>query len=66
LKRSASPFLRLSTATVLSASSKSDFQQATIIRVIDPEKRAALAALIPAKPWLKPDRHCQLLAYPRA
>ncbi len=46
------PLLRLLTATALSASSKSDFQQATIIRVIDPEKRAALAALIPAMPWI--------------
>ena len=34
----------------LSASSKSDFQQASIIRVTNPEKRAALAALIPAMP----------------
>jgi nitroreductase len=46
------PLLRLLTATALSASSKSDFQQATIIRVEDPQKRAALAALIPAMPWI--------------
>jgi nitroreductase len=42
----------LVTGAALSASSKSDFQQASIIRVIDPQKRAALAALIPAMPWI--------------
>jgi len=42
----------LLTAAALSASSKSDFQQASIIRVLDPEKRAALAALIPEMPWI--------------
>ncbi|MFZ3237010.1 MAG: nitroreductase family protein [Stellaceae bacterium] len=42
----------LLTAAALSASSKSDFQQASIIRVLDPDKRAALAALIPAMPWI--------------
>lgn len=46
------PLLRLLTATALSASSKSDFQQATIIRVADAQSRAALAALIPAMPWI--------------
>jgi nitroreductase len=44
--------ITLLTAAALSASSKSDFQQASIIRVLDPEKRAALAALIPAMPWI--------------
>src|SRR5690348_13134560 len=44
--------IALLTAAALSASSKSDFQQASIIRVLDPEKRAALAALIPAMPWI--------------
>jgi FMN reductase [NAD(P)H] len=44
--------LSLLTAAALSASSKSDFQQVSIIRVVDPEKRAALAALIPAMPWI--------------
>lgn len=39
-------------AAALAASSKSDFQQASIIRVIDPAKRSALAALIPAMPWI--------------
>lgn len=42
----------LLTAAALSASSKSDFQQASIIRVLDPDKRTALAALIPAMPWI--------------
>jgi len=42
----------LLSAAALSASSKSDFQQASIIRVVDPEKRAGLAALIPAMPWI--------------
>jgi nitroreductase len=46
------PLLRLLTAAALSASSKSDFQQASIIRVVDPQKRAALAALVPAMPWI--------------
>jgi nitroreductase len=44
--------LALLTAAALSASSKSDFQQVSIIRIADPEKRAALAALIPAMPWI--------------
>src|SRR5215471_18653086 len=34
----------LLTAAALSASSKSDFQQASIIRVVNSDKRAALAA----------------------
>ncbi len=36
----------------LSASSKSDFQQASILLVRDPAKRAALAAPFPAMPWI--------------
>ncbi len=36
----------------LSASSKSDFQQAGILVVDDPAKRAALAAPFPAMPWI--------------
>jgi nitroreductase/FMN reductase [NAD(P)H] len=36
----------------LSAPSKSDLQQASIIRVEDPERRAALAALVPDMPWV--------------
>jgi nitroreductase len=44
--------LGLLVSAALSTSSKSDFQQASIIRVRDPAKRAALAALIPAMPWI--------------
>jgi nitroreductase len=44
--------LTLLTAAALSASSKSDFQQVSIIRVVDPETRSALAGLIPAMPWI--------------
>lgn len=36
----------------LSASSKSDFQQVSILRVLDADKRAALAAPFPAMPWI--------------
>jgi FMN reductase [NAD(P)H] len=36
----------------LSASSKSDFQQASVIKVEDPAKRAAIAAEFPAMPWI--------------
>jgi FMN reductase [NAD(P)H] len=36
----------------LSASSKSDFQQATIIRVKDADKRASIAQHFPAMPWI--------------
>ncbi|HEY0526012.1 MAG TPA: nitroreductase family protein [Stellaceae bacterium] len=39
-------------AAALSASSKSDFQQASIVRVADPARRAALAALVPSMPWI--------------
>src|SRR2546423_12710876 len=39
-------------AVALSASSKSDFQQASVIRLIDPEKRGRIAALLPAMPWI--------------
>ena len=46
------PLLRLLTATALSASAKSDFQQASVIRVTDAGKRAALAAPFPAMPWI--------------
>lgn len=46
------PLIRLLMMTALAASSKSDFQQATIIRVTDPKRRAALAALVPSMPWI--------------
>jgi FMN reductase [NAD(P)H] len=36
----------------LSASSKSDFQQATIIKVKDADKRARIAQHFPAMPWI--------------
>ena len=39
-------------AAALSTSSKSDFQQASILRVTDPATRATLAALFPAMPWI--------------
>ena len=39
-------------ATALSASAKSDFQQATIIKLKHPDKRQAIAAHFPAMPWI--------------
>ena len=39
-------------AAALSASSKSDFQQASILRITEPAIRAALGALFPAMPWI--------------
>jgi FMN reductase [NAD(P)H] len=44
--------LDLLTACALSASAKSDFQQASILRLRDPEKRAAIGALFPGMPWI--------------
>jgi FMN reductase [NAD(P)H] len=44
--------LDLLVAASLSASAKSDFQQASILRLRDPAKRAALGALFPAMPWI--------------
>lgn len=44
--------LDLLLAGALSASSKSDFQQASIIKLKNPEKRAAIAAHFPAMPWI--------------
>jgi nitroreductase/FMN reductase [NAD(P)H] len=44
--------VRLLCATALSAPSKSDLQQATLVRVADPAKRAAIAALLPGSPWI--------------
>lgn len=40
-------------ATALSAPSKSDLQQADIIRLRSPEKRAAINALMPNSPWIR-------------
>lgn len=42
------PLLR----AALSASAKSDYQQASILQVKDPEKRRVLAGLIPSMPWI--------------
>lgn len=44
--------VRLVLAAGLSASSKSDYQQATVIRVEDRGQRDQLAALIPDMPWI--------------
>jgi FMN reductase [NAD(P)H] len=44
--------LDLLTACALSASAKSDFQQASILRLRDAQKRAAIGALFPAMPWI--------------
>jgi len=44
--------LDLLTAGALSASAKSDFQQASILRVSDAAKRAAIGALFPSMPWI--------------
>ncbi|HWB52194.1 MAG TPA: nitroreductase family protein [Stellaceae bacterium] len=46
------PILRLVLAAASSASSKSDYQQATVIRVDDRTQRDKLAALIPDMPWI--------------
>jgi len=45
--------LDLLSATALSASAKSDFQQASLLRLADPATRAAIGALFPAMPWIK-------------
>lgn len=39
-------------AAALSAPSKSDLQQVSILRIADPGLRARIAALIPAMPWI--------------
>ena len=39
-------------ATALAAPTKSDLQQASIVRVADAAKRAAICALLPGSPWL--------------
>ena len=44
--------LDLLVACALSASAKSDFQQASILRVRDPDKRAAIGELFPSMPWI--------------
>ena len=44
--------VRLLCATALAAPAKSDLQQATLVRLADPAKRAAVCALLPGSPWL--------------
>ena len=39
-------------AAALSSSAKSDFQQASILRVDDPDRRAAIGKLFPSMPWI--------------
>jgi FMN reductase [NAD(P)H] len=46
------PLLRLLLAAAFAASSKSDFQQASVIRVEDRSRRDRLAALVPDMPWI--------------
>ena len=46
------PLLRLLLASALAAPTKSDLQQATIVRIADPAKRAAIVSLLPGSPWL--------------
>src|SRR6267154_3385539 len=44
--------LDLLVAAALSSSAKSDFQQASILRVNDPTQRSAIGKLFPAMPWI--------------
>lgn len=44
--------VRLLCATALAAPTKSDLQQATLVRVAEPAKRSAICALLPGSPWL--------------
>ena len=48
----AEPLLRLLLAAAFSASSKSDFQQASVIWVEERARRDRLAALVPDMPWI--------------
>src|SRR6202034_3868164 len=48
----AEDLLQLLLAAAFSASSRSDFQQAALIRVADRGRRDRLAALVPAMPWI--------------
>ncbi len=45
-------WVELILAAAFSAPSKSDLQQASVVRILDPEKRRAIAALIPDMPWI--------------
>jgi FMN reductase [NAD(P)H] len=44
--------LDLLVAAALSASAKSDFQQASILRIKDPAQRASIGELFPSMPWI--------------
>jgi nitroreductase len=44
--------LRLLLAVAFSTSSKSDFQQASVVQVVEPAQRDHLAALVPDMPWI--------------
>jgi FMN reductase [NAD(P)H] len=44
--------LDLLVAAALSSSAKSDFQQASILRVQDPAQRASIGQLFPSMPWI--------------
>ncbi|HJS39045.1 MAG TPA: nitroreductase family protein [Burkholderiales bacterium] len=44
--------VRLLCASALAAPTKSDLQQASLVRVADAAKRAAICALLPGSPWL--------------
>jgi FMN reductase [NAD(P)H] len=46
------PLLRLLLGAAFSTSSKSDFQQASVIRVADRDRRDRIAALVPEMPWI--------------
>jgi FMN reductase [NAD(P)H] len=48
----ADELIDLLAAVALSASAKSDFQQATVIKLRDPGKREAIARHFPAMPWI--------------
>jgi FMN reductase [NAD(P)H] len=45
--------LDLLVAAALSASAKSDFQQASILRISDPLQRSAVGKLFPGMPWIE-------------
>jgi FMN reductase [NAD(P)H] len=48
----AEPLLQLLLAAAFSASSKSDFQQVSVLRVADQARRERIAALVPDMPWI--------------
>ena len=47
-----SELMEILLACAYSAPSKSDLQQATVLRIIDEDKREAIASLIPGMPWI--------------